>query len=189
MRFELRQHGTTLGTRARGRELLLQLERRLLARRQDPVLLVDLRGVLVFSHSFGDELFGQLVDRIQRGRYGPGRVVLFHGANEFVGETLDRVLQARGRVAVLSDDEGRGRLIGAAPDSVERTYTALSKLQRATTAELSRRLRVSQQAVNNRLAKLLEAGAVHRHETDRGSGSPYSYRIRDTSEEREKVAT
>lgn len=174
MRIAIVRYGKTLGTRSRAREVLADIEGRL---RRQPFALVDLRDVLVFSHSFGDECFAELVDRARQGRYGKGTIVMFVGANEFVAETLDRVLSDRGLVSVLVNGRG-AKLVGAVPKSDRETFEVIRSKRGVTTSDIADRLRVSQQAVNNRLARLLQAGVVTREPAGQGSGRPFLYRSR-----------
>lgn len=170
--------GSTLATRTRGDEIRAELEHKIAEKKTESVVIIDLHGVQAFSHSFADAAFGHLIEQLQRGRYGKGRYVMFIGANEFTSETLDRVLAQRRLSAIVADEKGRATLRGSVAEPVMRTLAAVERVDEATTSDLARRLRTSQQAVNNRLAKLVQAGAVHRVPARRGSGRPYVYRAR-----------
>jgi hypothetical protein len=177
VRIEMKQFGKTLATRPLGAEVRTELEK-FVAKNKEELILFDLHGVLVFSHSFGDELFGVMAKRTEAGRYGKGRRIAFVGANEFAAETLDSVFRIRRTRAPVVRDKGEWTLVGAIEPQAHRVLDTLRKLGKAETGEIARRLRASLPAVNNWLHELIEAGVVERERSGEGSGRPFVYRIR-----------
>lgn len=66
MRFRLVDHGRAFSTRPRGAALLDLLESKA---RNDEVV-VDFTGVTSISYSFADEFIGEMMERVDAGRYG-----------------------------------------------------------------------------------------------------------------------
>ena len=178
MRVRLAEHGRTLGTRALAARLLARIENEV-RKSSDALVLIDLRDVTVFSHSFGTGLFAELIVRAQAGRYGPDRWIAFTGANEFSEETLEQVLKNAHLASLLVADDRSVRLIGEIEQRVLDTFLLIEGGRETTTAVLAKKLKASSlQAVNNWLAKLVTARVVDREQVGKGSGRPYVYRSR-----------
>jgi hypothetical protein len=177
VRIKMAEHGRTLGTRALGATLLAKVERDV-RKSSDALVLVDLSGVLVFSHSFADSLFAELVLRVQGGKYGAERWIAFTGLNEFTRETLDQVLKTAHRVAPIMREDHSIGLIGDVEPKVRDAFTFIARGTETTSAMLATKFGASLQAVNNWVAQLVEARVVDRTQAGKGSGRPYVYDAR-----------
>lgn len=177
MRISVRQYGRALSTRSRGAEVRQRIERSIESDR-DALILFDLAGVIAFSHSFGDELFGLIIQRLRAGRYGRGRRAAFIHANEMAEETLDPVLRIRRTTAALVREDGTWKVVGAIEPKTVRVLEVLRRRGEAQTGDLARQLRLSLPAMNNHLRELVNAGVVERERLEEGSGRPFVYRVR-----------
>ncbi|HAF08754.1 MAG TPA: hypothetical protein DCK98_01555 [Chloroflexi bacterium] len=178
MQVRIAEYGKALGTRSYAHELRGKIEA-LISRSDDALVVIDLRRVSVFTLSFGDELFAELVKRTQAGRYGSRRWVAFAGANDFAAEQLDQVLKNAHLAALVRTDTGKAFLAGEVERRAKETFDLIERSGDVTTAELRGKLKTrSLQAVNNWLTELVRARVVDREQVGKGSGRPYSYRSR-----------
>jgi hypothetical protein len=178
MRVRIAEYGEALGTRSYAADLRAKLEAQI-TKTTDALVVLDLKGVTVFSISFGDELFAELVKRAQGGRYGTRRWLAFSGANEFAVEQLDQVLRNAHLAALVKTEKGHAVLVGEIEPRVKQTFDLIERAGEATTGQLQGKLKSrSIQAVNNWLAKLVTARVVEREQVGKGSGRPYVYKSR-----------
>jgi DNA-binding transcriptional ArsR family regulator len=178
MRVRIAEYGEVLGTRSQAVDLRAKVEA-LITKTSDSLVILDLEGVIVFSISFGDQLFAELVERTQAGRYGARRWLAFAGANAFAVEQLEQVLKNAHLAALVMTDKRKAVLAGEIEPRVKQTFDLIERSGEATTGVLQNKLRSkSIQAVNNWLAKLVTARVVDREQVGRGSGRPYVYRSR-----------
>lgn len=177
MQVRMAEFGEALGTRPFAVDLRSKVEARITASR-DPLIVVDLQGVKVFSLSFADALFAELVERTQKGRYGTARWIAFIGANEDAVEHLGEALGNAHLAAVVVTEAGKPILVGAEP-RVRQTFEIIERSGDVTSAQLRSKLKTrSPQAVNNWLAQLVAARVIEREQVGKGSGRPYVYRAR-----------
>jgi DNA-binding transcriptional ArsR family regulator len=141
------------------------------------LIVIDLSGVF-FTPSFGNEVFVPLLDRACKGRYGKDRWIVFANANPFAEEALDYSFQKNGLIAMLTTAAKQVRLVGVSEQRVRVVFESLLKTGTATSAALARELKISLQAANKWLGKLLDAGVVEREQVGKGSGRPFAYRLR-----------
>ena len=178
MQVRIAEYGKALGTRSYAQELRTKIEA-LIAKSDEALVVINLHGVEVFTLSFGDELFAELVKRAQAGRYGARRWAAFAGANEFAAEQLDQVLKNAHLAALVLTDSGKVSLAGEIERRAKQTFELIERAGEATTAELKGKLKTrSIQAVNNWLTELVTARVVDREQVGKGSGRPYAYRSR-----------
>jgi hypothetical protein len=178
MQVRIAEYGEALGTRSYAQELRTKIEA-LLAKSDETLLIIDLGHVSVFTLSFGDELFAELVKRAQAGRYGARRWVAFAGANAFAAEQLDQVLKNAHLAALVRTDAGKAFLAGEVERRARETFDLIERSGAVTTKELRGKLKTrSLQAVNNWLTELVTARVVDREQVGGGSGRPYTYRSR-----------
>lgn len=178
MQVRIAEYGEALGTRSYAQELRAKIEA-LIAKNDDALVIIDLKRVSVFTLSFGDELFAELVKRTQAGRYGARRWVAFAGANEFASEQLDQVLKNAHLATLVLTDAGKAFLAGEVERRAKETFELIERSGDVTTAELKGKLKTrSLQAVNNWLTELVTARVVDREQVSKGSGRPYTYRSR-----------
>jgi hypothetical protein len=178
MRVAMAEYGRAHSTRPRAAELRSKLEASI-SKSADTLVVIDLAGVQMFSISFGDELFAELVKRAQAHRYGVARWVAFAGADEFAEEQLDQVLKNAKLAALLATADRKVKLVGDVEPRVRQTFEAIEQKGEATTSTLKIKLRsASLQATNNWLARLVRSKVVQRDQVGRGTGRPYVYRSR-----------
>jgi hypothetical protein len=164
IRFKLSKYGKQLWTRVRAREVrrdLLQLiDDRNLEPGQAATLVVDAKQVEVFDYSFANELFGKTLISLPNDY--PGILLLVENLNEYTRENLSKALESLGLVMI----ERKGRaldLIGKVASSDKETFDAIAgQNEPITSGRLTEMLKVTVNAMNERLSKLTELGLVRR---------------------------
>lgn len=172
--FDVGQHSQVqfLATRSKGHVLREDLEDRIARDRPDGVL-IDFAGVEAMTISFADEFLGRFYASLAVGDVlAPG--VLLLGLNEENLATVSICLERRDLAAVATID-GQPALLSTLEYLVE-TYEGALSLGTFSALELSARLAISPQNMNNRLKRLVEAGAIRRRRvaTERG-GKEFAY--------------
>jgi len=167
--------GPLAATRARGYEYRQQLERLLAAVPADEVVVVSFQAVKAMTGSFTDEFLGKLLVARAAGLTG-GAPIIVTGLTEETAEEVDLCLERRKTVVVWSDG-ATIRLLGG-DEMLKQTFTAGAVREKFRAGDLVADLRTSQQNINNRLRRLLEAGAVLRVRQDpEGGGREFLYRV------------
>lgn len=167
--------GPLASTRARGYQYRQQLEQLLAAVPADEVVVVLFQAVKAMTGSFTDEFLGKLLVARAAGLTGRAPIILT-GLTEETAEEVDLCLERRKTVAVCADGETI-RLLGG-DEMLKQTFTAGAVRERFRAGDLAADLRTTQQNINNRLKRLLEAGAVLRDRQDpAGGGREFLYRV------------
>ncbi|MDI5975474.1 STAS-like domain-containing protein [Amycolatopsis magusensis] len=170
------EHGSYLATRSVAKLARESLEHEVAAGAQGGELLVDFTGVDAMTISFADEFLGKFYGSVAAGDVAAS-VVLLQGLNEETLETIQICLERRELMAATVDGEQLKLL--AAPEYLGETYRQAVVLRRFRAAELSERLGVTLQNVNNRLKRLVSSGTLKREKSipsNRG-GKEFVYTI------------
>ncbi|WP_314414878.1 helix-turn-helix domain-containing protein [Streptomyces kroppenstedtii] len=161
--YPVKEHGTFLFARAVGADARRSVEERVAANAPISVLAIDFGGVEAMTNSFIDELLGKLYLSVSAGDLSVGGVRLT-GLNEETRDGVTVCLERRKQIAVDGDTN---ELLG--DDAVLATTWATARRLDGdfTAAQLADELTISLPNANNRLKKLVEAGAIRR---ERGTG-------------------
>ncbi len=174
MRFPVLSEDDLLTTRSQGEECRLRLEHALLSERPTD-LEIDFDGIEALTISFGDEFIGRLLTELQ-GSVGDPVLVLLTGLNEDTAIELEVVLERR-KLLAASCLAGELQLLGG-DRYLKETYASAVALGRATPGQLAERLSTSVQNVNNRLKRLVSAGALQRERVGvAGGGREFVYEV------------
>jgi hypothetical protein len=175
-RLELRRYGPHLWTREKAREVRSALDRMLDELRAGDTLVIDTKGVEVFDYSFANELFGKIILSIPR-EY-PGRFVVVENLTKYTRENLDKALEGMGLMMI--ERKGGGlQLVGKVHPADEKTFETIAlKGAPVTAAEMSDKLKVNLNAMNERLSKLVALGLVRREKGISPAGrEQFEYRV------------
>lgn len=174
LKFDVEQHCQVqfLATRAKGHVVREDLED-LIARERPDGVLIDFVGVEAMTISFADEFLGRFYASLAAGDV-LAQTVLLLGLNEENLATVSICLERRDLAAVAIID-GHPTLLSTLEHLVE-TYEAALNLGTFSALELAAGLAVTPQNMNNRLKRLVEAGAIRRRRvhTERG-GKEFAY--------------
>jgi hypothetical protein len=175
LEFAVGKCGTFLATRGSARVARADLESRIASRGRVDTVLIEFAGVEAMTISFADEFLGRFYASLAAGDV-PADGVLLLGLNEETCEAVSVCLERRDLVAVGVSD-GQQTLLGAAEFLTE-TYRQALTLATFSAAELSDLLKISPQNMNNRLKRLVAAGAVQRRRVapERG-GKEFVYSV------------
>jgi DNA-binding MarR family transcriptional regulator len=159
-------------TRSEGRQVAEKLRRRVV---EPHPLVLDFSGIKAATPSFLDEVCGE-IDLLLRRYRDDGMLVVATHMVEDVTESLIYVLERhRHSLAYFRGDDID--LLNAPPHLVETLRAAVELGGEFTVPELAEALSVKTNALNQRLASLLEAGAVARERDLRAErGVRYRYR-------------
>jgi DNA-binding MarR family transcriptional regulator len=161
LHYHLRDLGTVLANRRRGREAADRL-RDLAQGGQDIVL--DFEGVEAVTPPFVQELLDAM-QAVLAGDRDSGRLAIVANPNEDVIETFSLVLERRKKTLAYRIGDRTELLYETAPHLLELLREA-QKLRTFTASDLADRLDVRPNTVHQRLKPLLESGAIGR-ERDR----------------------
>lgn len=174
--FDVGQHGQApfLATRIKGRAVREDLEGRIARSRPDGVV-IDFGAVEAMTISFADEFLGRFYASLAAGDV-PASAVLLARLNDENLETVSICLERRD-LAAAAVSHGQPVLLGAPAYLVE-TYNYARSLGTFSALDLSAQLSISPQNVNNRLKRLVGAGALRRQRVapERG-GKEFAYTI------------
>jgi hypothetical protein len=159
--------GPLAATRARGLQYRQELERRLAAGPADEAVIVSFQAVKAMTGSFTDEFLGKLLVARAAGLTGRAPIILT-GLTEETAEEVDLCLERRKTVAVWGDGH-MIRLLGG-DAMLKQTFVAAALRREFRASDLATDLRTTQQNINNRLKRLLEAGALLRDRQDPAAG-------------------
>jgi DNA-binding transcriptional ArsR family regulator len=171
-------------TRREGRQVAAKLHRRV----TEPVLLVlDFGGIKAATPSFLDELCSEM-DLLLRRYRDEGMLAVATDLGDDVAESFEYVLERhRHSLAYICGEDID--LLNAPPHLVETLRAAVKLGGEFTVPELAEALSVRTNALNQRLASLLEAGAVARERDLRAErGVRYRYRTPPTRIAKTKLA-
>ncbi|WP_043261147.1 winged helix-turn-helix transcriptional regulator [Streptomyces sp. e14] len=172
--FPVQPYGEFLFTRAAGAAARADLEEQLRQSDALPMLTIDFAGVIAMTNSFADEFLGKFYTLLPAEGHAVEAVQLA-GLNEETRDAVTVCLQRRKQFAV---DAERQTLLGDA-EVLTDTYECARKLSAFRAAELADELHISLPNANNRLKRLLEAGALRRERSvgpDRG-GKEFIYSV------------
>jgi hypothetical protein len=159
LEFDVGRHGAFLATRSSARTIRFNLETKATALDPTDVVVIDFAGVKAMTISFADEFLGRFYATLAAGDIPP-QVVLLHGLNEDTRETVAVCLKRRELVAAAVSNETT-QLV-AAPEFLAETYRHATSLGTFRASDLAGRLGITPQNANNRLKRLVAAGAVRR---------------------------
>jgi hypothetical protein len=171
-RLKTEADSDALLTRSEGRHIASKLRRRV----TDPGLLIlDFGGIKAATPSFLDELCSEMDLLLRRSRDDGMLAVATHLGLD-VSESFEYVLERhRHSLAYIRGDDID--LLNAPPHLVQTLRAAVELGGEFTVPELAEALSVKTNAVNQRLASLLDAGAVARERDLRAErGVRYRYR-------------
>ena len=174
LNFDVGQHGRApfLATRSKGREIRGELEDSIAQKRPNEVT-IDFAGVEAMTISFADEFLGRFYASLATGDV-PALTVLLTGLNEENLTTVSICLERRDLAAAAVID-GRPALVSA-QDHLAETYKQALGLGTFSALDLALQLSITPQNVNNRLKRLVEAGAIRRRRVVGGrGGKEFSY--------------
>lgn len=139
-------------------------------------LVLDMKGVEAFDYSFANELFGNTILELPNNY--PGRFVLVEHLTPYTRENLVKALEGMGLMMMERTPKGL-RLIGKTHPADEQTFAAVARArQRTTASELSQKLEIGLNAMNERLSKLVSLGLVRREKTASPAGrEQYAYAV------------
>ncbi|MEU3550836.1 MarR family transcriptional regulator [Streptomyces longwoodensis] len=172
--YPVKEHGTFLATRVKGADARRALEEELTAAASVALLTIDFGGVEAMTNSFVDEFLGKFYLSLAAGDVNAAGVRLV-GLDEETREGVTVCLERRKQVAV---DGNIHELLGDASILAD-TYAEARRLGEFRTAELAEALGISLPNANNRLKRLVEAGALYRQRSagpERG-GKEFTYRL------------
>ncbi|MGW7824114.1 winged helix-turn-helix transcriptional regulator [Streptomyces puniciscabiei] len=172
--FTVRDHGTFLATRATGAAARTALENQLRAAAPVVLLNIDFHGTEAMTNSFTDEFLGKFYLSLAAGDIAAAGVQLV-GLNEETRDAVTVCLERRRQFAV---DGETHELVGDAAVLAD-TYALARKLGSFRAAALAEALGISVTNANNRLRRLVDAGALRRDRApgpERG-GKEFTYRV------------
>lgn len=174
--LHLAQYGQQLWTREKAREVRAALTPLLEELGAGDVLVIDTKGVEVFDYSFANELFGKTI--LGMPREHPGRFLIVDNLTRYTRENLIKALE--GMSLVLIERKGLAlELVGKVHPADEKTFAAIARAGGpVTAAEISEKLKVNLNAMNERLSKLVGLGLVRREKGASPAGrEQYEYRV------------
>lgn len=163
-----------LAFRDRAAETRSRLEHDLAASAPIDELIIDFHGVEAMTNSFADELIGKFYVAFAAGDVAVSTVRLT-GLNEETRDAISVCLERRKLAAVDSDN---GALIGQAA-AIEDTYSRAVQLGEFRAADIADSMQISLTNANNRLKRLVDAGALHRERvaSPEHGGKEFTYRV------------
>ncbi|MDT0318028.1 hypothetical protein [Streptomyces millisiae] len=174
LRFAVQDHGSFLFTRTSGITVRNALEAQVHEAAPVALLTIDFVGVDAMTNSFTDEFLGKFYLSLAAGDSDVQGVQLV-GLSEETRDAVTVCLERRKQIAVDGDD---GVLLGDAALLAD-TYEQARQLGRFRTTALADALRISLPNANNRLKRLVEAGALVRNRTagPEGGGKEFVYSL------------
>jgi hypothetical protein len=168
-------------SRPLGHECREKLEVLLAEAPEDEVVVVSFADIEVMTGSFTDEFLGKLVAARAAGLTGKSPLLLTD-LNEETAEEVDLCLGRRKMPAVWVQD-GTAHLLGG-DDALKETFAAGVRLNEFRASQLADDLGTTPQNMNNRLKRLVDAGALVRARHDPSAGGrEFLYRVPGALEE------
>ncbi|AXG79224.1 MarR family transcriptional regulator [Streptomyces paludis] len=173
-RFTVRDRGTFLFTRDDGASTRTALETHVRACGSASLLIIDFTGVTAMTNSFTDEFLGKFYLSLAAGDSGVAGVHLV-GLDEETRDAVAVCLERRKQIAVDGD---KGLLLGDVTLLAD-TYEHARQLRSFRATSLAEAMGVSPSNANNRLKRLVEAGALKRERTTGpdGGGKEFVYTL------------
>ncbi|GGQ97235.1 DUF4325 domain-containing protein [Streptomyces pilosus] len=172
--YPVKEHGTFLATRGKGADARRTLEEQLSAAAPISLLTIDFGGVEAMTNSFVDEFLGKFYLLLSAGDVNADGVRLV-GLDEETRDGVTVCLERRKQIALDGDTH---ELLGDAA-ILAGTYAEAQRLGSFRAAQLAEALSISLPNANNRLKRLVEAGALYRERAsgpERG-GKEFTYRV------------
>jgi DNA-binding MarR family transcriptional regulator len=173
--FRLGEVDDLLLTRSEGRATASKLRKRMLTAAD---LVLDFSGVRAATPSFLDEICSEIDVGLRRHRDDGMLVVATHMRPEVVESFLYVLERHRHSLAYVTGNDLE--LLNASPQLIETLRAAVELGGEFTVPQLAERLALQPSTVNQRLADLLESGAVGR-ERDYNAERGRRYRYRTPS--------
>ena len=176
MTFAVGQRGAFLATRSMARTIRGDLEERIASGVTSEVIVVDFGGVDAMTISFADEFLGRFYTDLASGHIRPVAVLL-RGLNEETTEAVTICLERRELIAAALAETGK-ELIGA-QEFLAESYRHALELRHFKAGEFAASLGITPQNANNRLKRLVAAGAIRKERiTSPGrGGKEFSYAL------------
>ncbi|MEV8419432.1 hypothetical protein [Streptomyces niveus] len=177
-RFAVRDRGAFLFTRDDGATARTALEAHVRASGPGSLLIIDFVGVRAMTNSFTDEFLGKFYLSLAAGDCGVAGVQLV-GLDEETRDAVTVCLERRKQIAVDGDED---TLLGDAALLAD-TYEHARRLHSFRATSLAEAMSVSPSNANNRLKRLVEAGALQRERTSgpESGGKEFMYTLPGTS--------
>lgn len=175
MRFKVGRFGAFLATRNKGAKVREDLERQMRGLAGGDVVEISFARVEAVTVSFADEFIGKLF-ALAREEDGPGTALLLRDLNDEVREAVSISLERRGAAAVARRSK-QFEILGGDRYLAE-TYVQARALGEFRAGDLAKAVGITPQNANNRLRRLVDAGALLRVRTapQRG-GKEFLYRV------------
>jgi len=175
LEFAVSPGGEYAATRQLGRVARAELEGRIASHSRPTGALIDFADVRDMTASFADEFLGKFYASLAAGNV-PSQAVLLLGLNDDTQEAVTVCLERRDLAAVAIID-GRPTLLSG-PEHLSETYRHALSLESFSAVDVSTLLGISPQNANNRLKRLVSAGAILRRRIapDRG-GKEFAYTV------------
>lgn len=172
--YPVREHGTFLATRAIGTTARTAMEDQLRDRGTATMLTIDFTNVAAMTNSFVDEFLGKFYLAVAAGDAPIAGVELI-GLDEETRDAVTVCLERRKQFAV---DGTNHELLGDA-EVLASTYDWARKLGSFRASDIANHLGISLPNANNRLKRLVEAGALRRDRvtTPERGGKEFTYRL------------
>jgi hypothetical protein len=158
--FSVVQLGEFPATRTLGREGRNRLED-LLAGKDHVDLTIDFTGVFAMTISFADEFLGKFLSAFDTA--AQDATVKLNGLNAENLEAIAVCLERRGEQAAVRDTNGSLSLIG--DPILSKTFDEALIRTQFKASDIAQAMSVSAQNANNRLKRLVEAGALRKSRT------------------------
>ncbi len=174
--FSVAQYGTFLATRLSAKTAREELEARIKAHNGAVAVYISFDGVEAMTISFADEFLGRFYSSMAAGFLATAGVLL-SGFNEETREAVAICLDRRDAVALAMDND-QTTLTGRTESLVD-TFRAALELSEFRANDLAEALSITPQNANNRLKRLVEAGALQRRQaavSNRG-GKEFVYSV------------
>ena len=173
--FVVVDHGERfLATRDRGRACRTSMEKTIRSAPSAHGLVIDFTGIEAMTISFADEFIGKFYAELASAADAT-MLVRLRGLGDETEETIRVCLERRDQISVV--ESGRGVVLLAAASHLVDTYERARSLAEFSALDLADALDVTAQNINNRLRRLVAAGALLRRRLPSGhGGKEFSYR-------------
>jgi hypothetical protein len=174
--FPIAQYGTFLATRASARNAREDLEAGIKALGSSTTVYIRFDDVEAMTISYADEFLGRFYSSMAVGDVATAGVLL-SGFNEETRETVTICLQRRDVIA-LAVDNNQTILLGRFEPLAD-TFQAVLDLGEFRANDLAAALAITAQNANNRLKRLVEAGALQRRQApvSNHGGKEFVYKV------------
>jgi hypothetical protein len=173
--YEVTRFGSFLATRDKGAKVREELEHQIRKLPEGETAAISFKGVEAVTISFADEFVGRLFAARASGDI-PAVALVVRDVNDEIREALALCLERRGTVAAAR--RGKGLELLAGDEYLTETYARAQARREFRASDIAGDLGISAQNANNRLKRLVEAGALIRLRTaPEGGGKEFVYRL------------